>query len=533
MLDLPPTMVKHNPGFLSARELIDSFIARGPELESILETLRNNTTKSNQHLLVIGARGMGKTMLVRRVALAIEQDAELASRWYPILFAEEAYNVGTAGELWLEALHRLAQQTRDPRWENAHLNLRRERDNRRLHDLALARLLDFADERKVRLMVVVENLQAILGEQMPDDEGWMLRHTLLNEPRIMLLATATARFEAIEHPKKAAYELFGLLPLRPLSTEAIRAIWAYLTGERLEGRAHRVLEIFGGGNPRLLTVLGSFARGRSLRDFMTDLLGLIDDHSDSFKSSVEALPPDQRRVFVALCELWEPSTARVIGEVARFDVNKTSMLLGRLVDRGAVEITRVRGRTKYYQTSERLYCLYHRLRRNAMHGDRAANIVEFIARFYLSERSPDGEFAGSSHRLKQAMLTGDTDRALAVLRDLDRSDPSGLGQLAEVLELHRNSLMQLAAARPRELHELASTIPLFEPLAFALAQELGHDVLAPHEVTEVAKDIRVELRELRGLTYTVEVPQLAAAEDAPPKRRKPPQKRRKPSRRRL
>jgi tetratricopeptide (TPR) repeat protein len=389
MTDLRKPSMKHNPGFLPADEIIDSFIVRQAELESLLETLRSNNTASNQHILVIGRRGMGKTMLVHRVALAIERDPDLASHWYPILFGEEAYNVGTAAELWLEALHQLARQTEDKRWHDAHVSLRRERDNRRLHDLALARLLDFADERKVRLMIAVENLQDILGAQMPEEEGWVLRHTLLNEPRIMLLATATTRFDDIDQPKKAAYELFGTLQLRPLDPDAIRAIWERLTGERLEGQAHRVIEIFTGGNPRLLTVLAGFAHGRTLREFMSDLLGLIDDHSDYFKSNLEALPLDERRAFVALCELWEPSPARMVGEVARFDVNKTSMLLGRLVHRGAAEIVQIKGRTKYYQTCERLYSIFHRLRRNTTRNNRAASVVEFIARFYLPERLPE------------------------------------------------------------------------------------------------------------------------------------------------
>jgi hypothetical protein len=526
MVDVPkPTTMKHNPGFLTEQELIDSFIVRQAELESVLETLRDNNTVSNQHLLVIGPRGMGKTMLVHRVALAIRRDDELASRWYPILMGEEAYNVGTAGEFWLEALHQLARQTQEPRWHEAHVALRRDRDNRRLRDLALARLLDFADEHEVRLMVAVENLQTILGQQMPEDEGWIWRHTLLNEPRIMLLATATARFDDIENPKKAAYELFGILRLRPLTPDAIRALWERSTGERLEGRAYRILEIFTGGNPRLLTVLGGFARGRTLRAFMADLLGLIDDHADWFKFSIEALPPDERRVFGALCELWEPSSARAVGEVARFDVNKTSMLLGRLVDRGAVEITHVKGRAKFYQTSERLYSLFHRLRRDTSRRDRAVNVVEFIVRYYLPERhSPPG----SSH-LNAASIAEDPDHALEVLRDLARENPD------ELLDIHREALLQLAITRPEGVHALASITPFLEPLAFALARELGHDVLAPHEVAEVAKDIRAELRELRGpMVYTVEVPHFAAAEDAPlPRRRKHSPKRRQPSKRRL
>jgi hypothetical protein len=383
-----PISMKHNPGFLSAEELTASFLARQAELEVLLEIVRNNTRASNQHVLVIGRRGMGKTMLVHRLALAVETDPELAVRWYPLLFGEEAYGVSSAGEFWLEALHQLGTQTGEARWRDLHVELRREPNERRLHDLALARLLEFADERGVRLMVAVENLQDLLGEQMDDDDGWTLRHTLLNEPRIMLVATATNHFDDIDKPKAAAYGMFRVIQLRPLEQEECRTIWQRLTGERLEGRRIRPIEIFTGGNPRLLTILGGFARGRSLQELMNDLLGLVDDHSDYFKSNLESLSLEERRAFIALCELWEPSPARAVAEVARFDVNKASMCLNRLVNRGAVEVVRTRGRVQYYQVCERLYNLFHRLRRSSTRDHRAASVVEFMLRFYGEDDIP-------------------------------------------------------------------------------------------------------------------------------------------------
>lgn len=496
-LSTPPIVMKHNPGFLDPEELAASFVARQAELAVLLEIVRNNTRASNQHVLIIGRRGMGKTMLVHRLALAIQRDVELADRWYPLLFGEEAYGVSSAGELWLEALHQLGTQTGEARWRERHVELRREPNERRLHDLALAALLEFADERGVRLMIAVENLQDVLGEQMDEDDGWTLRHTLLNEPRIMLVATATNRFDDIDTPKAAAYGMFRVLQLRPLEQEECRTIWERLTGQRLAGRRIRPIEIFTGGNPRLLTILGGFARGRSLQEFMTDLLGLVDDHSDYFKANLEALSLEERRAFIALCELWEPSPARAVAEVARFDVNKASMCLSRLVNRGAVEVVRVRGRVQYYRVCERLYNLFHRLRRSSARDQRAAFVVDFMLKFY-----------GESD------IAGDSAASLDVFEQVIHDAPIQL--------LHdRGTLLQLALANPARLHAIVSKVPELEPLTVALAQELGEDVLAPHEVAEVAKDIRAELRRLRGPTYQLDdVAMLAAAEDAPPRRSK-------------
>ena len=110
------TARKYNPGFLSDDELVASFCVRTGEFASMVEVLRDSTGKANTHQIVIGPRGSGKTSLLLRVAAEIRRDADLSSRFFPIVFAEESYEVSTAGEFWLECLSRLADQA--PRGED-------------------------------------------------------------------------------------------------------------------------------------------------------------------------------------------------------------------------------------------------------------------------------------------------------------------------------------------------------------------------------------------------------------------------------
>src|SRR5262245_24603272 len=104
-------LMKHNPAFLSKEDLVRSFVVRHADLDILLERLREGGEGPNQHMLLIGPRGSGKTTLVLRVAAAIEADPVLRARWYPLVFGEESYEVGTAAEFWLEALLHLADQT--------------------------------------------------------------------------------------------------------------------------------------------------------------------------------------------------------------------------------------------------------------------------------------------------------------------------------------------------------------------------------------------------------------------------------------
>ena len=359
---------KYNPGFLTDDELVTSFCVRVGEFDSIIETLRDCPDSAKPHQIVIGPRGSGKTILLLRVAAEIRRDEDLSSRFLPIIFAEESYEVASAGEFWLEALSRLSAQAPDPEaaeglrrtWEE----LRTIRDDRMLADRCLGALMDFADWKAKSLVLVVENLNAMFADMADaEDAGWRLRQVLQTEPRVFLLASATSRFDAIDNPDRALYDLFRPLTLRPLDTDACAVLWESVSGRSRPAAAIRALRILTGGSPRLLAILARFGADLSFRELMAELLDLIDDHTEYFKSHLETLPAQERRVYLALAALWKPATTREIADWARLDTSKCSSQLARLVDRGAVEVTGGSPRRKLYYLTERLYNIYYLMRR--------------------------------------------------------------------------------------------------------------------------------------------------------------------------
>lgn len=399
---------KHNPAFLSEAELADQFVIRHKELNLIMEAIRGNTGAVNEHLIVVAPRGMGKTMLMRRVALALRNDPELAAHWQPVVLPEEIYTVATEGELWLKTLGYIQLDEQDQgRWRGILEALQAERDDARLRTQALARLKELSEQRDRRLVVMVENLNTLIGEQAQSDTGWDLRKTLLNEPAIMLLTTATVRFDEIDNAGKSMFELFREIKLMPIPTEECITLWRAIAGETLDATKVRPLQILTGGNPRLLTILASFAGGASFRQLMQDLIVLIDDHTTYFKANVEALPALERKIYATLAEIWSPAGAREVAHQARLDVSKTSAQLKRLVSRGAVVEVGRKGRKILYQVAERLYNIYHLMRQSSTASDRAKAVVEFMVRFY------DLEYLGGCIA-KEACAIQDDDRQIYI-----------------------------------------------------------------------------------------------------------------------
>ena len=424
-----PRRMKYNPAFLAEEELRAAFVARHMELAYILESLRENTSGASQHLLIIGPRGAGKSTLVQRLASELRSDPELGALYLPVRFGEESYEVDSAGSLWLEALLHLGQQTGQQRWRDAYEQLRRERDRERLRQLALAELHTYHESSGKRLVLIVENLHILLAEQISPDEAWTIRHTLLNDPSIVLLATATAKFSAIEAPDQAMYELFRVIPLEPLVAAECATVWRHLTQQRTDERQGRALEILTGGNLRLLTVLASFGSDAPLPAILENLHALIDDHTEFFRSNIESLPPAERRVFAALADHWVPATASELAELLRSDVNIVSAQLARLEQRGVVSAAGT-PRRKRYQLTERLYNIYYLLRKHGGASERVQVVIDFVAAYYAPEALVDRLVAFAV----QSMATSEQQRALCI--------KAFLGLYGRVSETHGDAIRE-------------------------------------------------------------------------------------------
>ena len=434
---------KFNPGTLqSDDEVIRQFVVRQRELDLVLEVIRGNTdSPSCQHVLIVGPRGRGKTMLLARVGAELRTDNALSERLFPVRFMEESQEIATLADFWLEALFHLAHAnaTGNPDFSRdllaTHADLTARWRDTNIEECARAAFLEAADRLDRRVVLMVENLQSLCSD-VGDDFGWRLRQPLQSEPRVMLLATATSRFKGLNDANQPFFELFRIVELEPLDTDACRRLWNMVSDDQQTNREIKPLRILTGGSPRLLVIVAAFARHRSLRQLLEELVTLVDDHTEYFRSHLEVLAKTERRVYLAVIDLWQSSSAHEIAARARMDIRTASALIARLVDRGAVTAEGT-GRKRKYAAAERLYSIYYKLRRERDEAGLVRNLIQFMTVFYRRDELAEMVGTWRVEAAQSPPIREGLQRALAA------SDTLGL-QLEVAKELFNKGVMHHA-----------------------------------------------------------------------------------------
>lgn len=388
----PSKIRKFNPGiFQSDEEVRKQFVVRKHDLHRVLNALRQHD--SSRHVLVTGPRGSGKTMLLARIAAELRNDDEYGL--YPVRFMEESHEIMNSGDFWLEAMfhlaHEIAEQEPELSQDMADIHDRlvsewRSERRDKIHRYAKYTMLNAAFRLKRTLVLMIENLQD-LWRDVDNAFGPQLRAALQDERRILLLGTAIESFDG-----QGLFQQSVILD--PLETDECGLLWNQVSGEVVKEHEIKPLKILTGGNPRLLVIVAQFVRHRALHDYlshhrlMEKLVGMIDEHTEYFRSRLQSLAKTERRVYLALIDLWRPSTTGEIATRARMDVRVVSAMLGRLVHQHNMVVRFVDGgnETKQkhlYAATEGLYSIYYKLRRAGRGAaTKVRDLLRFMAVFY-------------------------------------------------------------------------------------------------------------------------------------------------------
>jgi tetratricopeptide (TPR) repeat protein len=389
----------YNPEQMPDAEIKQTFVGREPLLNELLDIVRRQPKGAGvQHVVLIGARGMGKTTMLLMLRFAV-LDGDLHKKWQPVRFPEESYAVTDLADFWLAAIRHLAYETGDTQLAARGDVLPKEfTAAESLADAGLAVLRDWSRQHGKRLLLLVDSLDMVLDQINSTTENARLRDALMNDGTFMLVGGATSFFHEARAYDQPLYNFFRTWNLDSLDGEQIdqlllrRAAADKRTDfewqlQRNEARI-RTLHYFTGGNPRLVLMLYRIIASSDLIDVQRGLEKLLDEVTPYYKAKIESLPPQQRKILDHIARVSARThsglTPTDIAAETRLPVNQVTSQLKRLSGLGYVRAANVRARSSWYSLAEPLYAIWHQMRFGRESRERMAWLVEFLKAWYSS-----------------------------------------------------------------------------------------------------------------------------------------------------
>jgi tetratricopeptide (TPR) repeat protein len=417
----------YNTGRMSPEQVIAAFAARREQLNRIVTDVAAEKPQSRaQHHLIVGQRGMGKTMLLARIAAELRTNAQLSARFIPLVFAEEQYAVDRLSKFWLNCLDSLAdarELARDTEGVNeidaivsrlTTAGTRAVKDDQPFADQVYEAFAKVAKTNGQRTVLLVDNLQLVF-DRLENGQQHSLRELLMRPGSPILVGASPSPPPASQDYGAAFYDQFKVHYLRPLDGTEMRALLVHLAdiAQRQDVRQRviqhparlTVLRQLTGGNPRtVLTLFFLYAEDFAPSVF-GDLEGLLDRVTPLYKARLEELTDQQQVIISAIANHWDPVTAATLTIITGLPASTMSAQLDRLEKTGVVERTELFGTISTgYQLAERFFNIWF-LMRSASRRQRRE--VEFLTRFLESFYEPTDRSRLARQLLDETHFTPD------------------------------------------------------------------------------------------------------------------------------
>jgi tetratricopeptide (TPR) repeat protein/DNA-binding transcriptional ArsR family regulator len=427
------------PSTMPPEVLEGMFVQREPLLQSIVQDLAASVDGVKKFLMLVGARGMGKTHFVSLVYHRLKQQPELKGKLLIAWLREEEYGVNSWLYLIVEILRSLGLE-----------GVKTEEQIARLANLPIGDAEYLADRilKEVigdrTLLIITENIDKLLFG-LGEKEQWKFRAFLQETNCCSILATTPKISQDTGRKEKPFFGFFTPIHL-PIFTHvdavAMLINIANLSGnsrlvkflQTAEGQSRvRALHHLAGGNPRVYALFAQLITEETLEALLPAVLEMLDKLTPYYQSRVESLgqSDDQQKIVMYLTRETRAVTVKEITAQCFISSDRTtSNALKKLKDKGYVTSTQ-RGREVFYEISEVLMRLCLEMK-NARSGDLKL-CVDFLRIWYrpkerqelLDKLELDGKLEHAEYFRKSLTDSGLDPILLACQRDLRNSVDDG------------------------------------------------------------------------------------------------------------
>ncbi|CAH0339882.1 tetratricopeptide repeat protein [Rhizobium sp. CECT 9324] len=359
---------------------------------------RSATPGALQHVVLYGSRGFGKSFMMRRVEIALQQTPPDNKPIIFLLLPEEQHNLQKSPHAFLDYITVLLTKTEgDEAFAEAMFQWPKPGEAARRWKESVARLEAALDaelpDGQGLVVVAVENFDSLLATLFANDEDeqrlrdWLFRQ----KNRVMLLATATGTVDM--DYDKPLFQAFEPVRLQPWTTDDCIT---YFNRKResenkppLDGRQEakaRAVAEFIGGTPRLAQLLAEVIETEDALTVAETMNALADRLAEYYRRRIEDLAPLVRGLLDALIRGGEPASQTQLAE--RVGAAGQSQIARAMSDLQTADIIRGRpapdSRETLYAVTDRVFAHYYRRRQGSRVAQETplASILDFLRSFY-------------------------------------------------------------------------------------------------------------------------------------------------------
>ena len=382
------SLYKYTPDEMSEQSFLERFVVRDDIFNDIFDDIKSiDYNVQQQHYLIVGQRGQGKTTLLRKIQLEIKNDKKLSSFLLPIKFAEEQYSVRTLSRLWEEIADYLELNYNDnfpTIYEDIEEHF--EDDD---YDLKSFTYLESAIKKQnKKLVLLLDNIDELFTKLKPK-EIQRLREILLSSSTFRIIGGSTKMFDQQFDYSKPFYEFFKIIKLQGLDFEDSKKFMLALGNEEQKKKILKVitdtpqrletLRRLTTGVPRTLVILYEIFLNDDGNAF-DDLLKILDEVTPLYKHRMDDLPPTLQEIVHTLAINWDGMMTAEIAKKMRMESKSVSSQLKQLEKYEIIDAIST-GKNKIYMIKERFFNIWY-LMRNGRKYDRQK--VEWLVQFLLA-----------------------------------------------------------------------------------------------------------------------------------------------------
>ncbi|MBC7776362.1 MAG: SEL1-like repeat protein, partial [Phycisphaerae bacterium] len=374
LLSRPTVANIYNPQNQTKEQLIDSFVVRQQLFKKLFKVIKEAKMEvPEQHYLILGRRGMGKTTLLLRLAYEIQNDPTLNNWLIPLVFNEEEYGIHRLFKFWERVMELLEEKHPAFRFESETLRqLSRKHTDHDTYEKALFEWLSEELKRNGKKLILFIDNFGEMSRKLSDAEAHRLRKILQTSSDIRVIAASSVVLEAFYKYDHAFYEFFKQVELKGLDEKETRDLLLSLSHhykkedvqrvvEQNPGRVEALRRITGGVIRSIVLLFEIFADDGDGSAFH-DLQVILDRTSPLYKHRMDDLSDQQQAIVEAIALNWDAISVKEIVEQTRLDSKVVSAQLNGLEKNGIVEKRATRTKNHLYLVAERFFNIWFLMR---------------------------------------------------------------------------------------------------------------------------------------------------------------------------